>query len=643
MAETAHTDTTTRKETLGFQAEVKQLLQLMIHSLYSNKEIFLRELVSNASDACDKLRFEALTDKGLLEGDGELKIRVSFDSAARTVTISDNGIGMSREEVIANVGTIARSGTREFLSQLTGDAAKDAHLIGQFGVGFYSSFVVADKVTLVTRRAGLAAEQGVRWESDGGGEYTLEATAKTERGTEVTLHLRKDEDEFLDGSRLRTILRKYSDHITLPILMKEEEWDQESGKSRTSDKDETVNQASALWARSKSEISDEQYVEFYKHVAHDFEAPLAWSHNKVEGRKEYTQLLYIPARAPFDLWDREHRRGIKLYVKRVFIMDDADNLMPHYLRFVRGVIDSNDLPLNVSREILQESKDIETIRAASVKRVLSMIEDLAENQKEKFTTFWQQFGRVFKEGIGEDQTNRDRIARLLRFASTLKDTADEEVSLADYVSRMKPEQEKIYYVTAESFVAAKASPHLEVLRKKGVEVLLLSERVDEWMMSFLTEFEGKPLQSVARGALDLGKLEDEAEKKAQTEAAEQHKALTERIGKALGERVKEVRVTLRLTESPACLVADEQDMTAGLQRMLKAAGQKVPMAKPILEINAEHPLVQRLQAETDESRFSDFAAVLFDQSLLAEGGQLEDPAGFVKRLNQLMLALGGPV
>lgn len=642
MAETAHTDTTAdaRKETLGFQAEVKQLLQLMIHSLYSNKEIFLRELVSNASDACDKLRFEALTDKGLLGSDAELKIRVAFDPTARTVTISDNGIGMSREEVIANVGTIARSGTREFLAKLTGDAAKDAQLIGQFGVGFYSSFVVADKVTLVTRRAGLAAEQAVRWESDGGGEYTLEAAAKSERGTEVTLHLREGEDEFLDGTRLRTILRKYSDHITLPILMKEEEWDKDAGKYRSTEKDQTVNQASALWARSKSDISDEQYVEFYKHVSHDFEAPLVWSHNKVEGRKEYTQLLYIPARAPFDLWDREQRRGIKLYVKRVFIMDDADNLMPHYLRFVRGVIDSADLPLNVSREILQESKDIETIRAASVKRVLSMIEDLAENQKEKFETFWREFGRVFKEGVGEDQANRDRIAKLLRFASTLKDTADEEVSLADYVARMKPEQEKIYYVTAESFVAARASPHLEVLRKKGVEVLLLSERVDEWMMSFLTEFDGKPLQSVARGALDLGKLEDEAEKKAQTAAAEQHKALTERIAKALGERVKEVRVTLRLTESPACLVADEHDMTAGLQRMLKAAGQKVPMAKPILEINADHPLVQRLEAETEEARFGDFSAVLFDQSLLAEGGQLEDPAGFVKRLNQLMLALG---
>jgi molecular chaperone HtpG len=631
---------TTQKETLGFQAEVKQLLQLMIHSLYSNKEIFLRELVSNASDACDKLRFEALTDKALLENDGELRIRVAFDPNARTVTVSDNGIGMSREEVISNVGTIARSGTREFLSKLTGDAAKDANLIGQFGVGFYSSFVVADRVTLETRRAGLTREHGVRWSSDGGGEYSLEVIERAERGTTVTLHLREGEDEFADSSRLRTILRKYSDHITLPILMQEEEWDKDSGKYRTTGKDETVNQASALWVRPKSEISEEQYAEFYKHVAHDFEAPLAWSHNKVEGRKEYTQLLYLPARAPFDLWDREHRRGIKLYVRRVFIMDDAEHLMPHYLRFVRGVIDSADLPLNVSREILQESKDIETIRAASVKRVLSMVEDLAENRKEKFTTFWKEFGRVFKEGIGEDHANRERIAKLLRFASTHKDTPDEEVSLADYVARMKPEQEKIYYVTAESFSAAKASPHLEILRKKGVEVLLLSERVDEWMMSFLTEFEGKKLQSVAKGVLDLGKLEDEAEKKAQEAAASEHRDLVERIKKSLEERVKDVRVTLRLTESPACLVADEQDMTASLQRMLKAAGQKVPLSKPIMEINAGHPLLQRLQGETDETRFGDFAAVLFDQSLLAEGGQLEDPAGFVRRLNQLMLSLG---
>ena len=630
---------TSNKETLGFQAEVKQLLKLMIHSLYSNKEIFLRELVSNASDACDKLRFEALTDKGLLESDTELQIRVSFDPKARTVTIADNGIGMSRQEVIDNVGTIARSGTREFLDKLTGDSAKDAHLIGQFGVGFYSSFVVADRVTLVTRRAGVTAEHGVRWESDGSGEYTLEIVEKADRGTEVTLHLRDGEDEFTDGTRLRAILRKYSDHITLPIRMKEEEWDKDSGKYRTTGKDETVNQASALWARPKVEVTEEQYSEFYKHVAHDFEVPLTWSHNRVEGRKEYTQLLYIPARAPFDLWDREHRRGIKLYVRRVFIMDDAEHLMPHYLRFVRGVIDSNDLPLNVSREILQESKDIETIRAASVKRVLSMVEDLAENHKEKFETFWKEFGRVLKEGVGEDQANRERIAKMLRFASTLKDSEEEVVSLADYVARMKPEQEIIYYITADTFAAAKASPHLEVFRKKGVEVLLMGDRVDEWMMSFLTEFDGRKLQSVAKGALDLGKLEDEADKKAQEQEAAEHKDLVERITKSLGERVKEVRVTLRLTESPACLVADEHDMTANLQRMLKAAGQKVPMSRPILEINTHHPLVQRLQAETDEARFGDLAAVLFDQSLLAEGGQLEDPAAFVKRLNQLMVVM----
>ena len=631
---------TANKETLGFQAEVKQLMQLMIHSLYSNKEIFLRELVSNASDACDKLRFEALTDKALLENDAELKIRVSFDPAARTVTIADNGIGMSRQEGIDNVGTIARSGPKEFLSRLTGDAAKDANLIGQFGVGFYSSFVVADHVTLTTRRAGLTAEHGVRWESGGSGEYTLEVVEKADRGTTVTLHLREGEGEFADNSRLRNILRKYSDHITLPIVMKEEQWDKDAGKYVATDKDETVNQASALWARPKSEITEEQYTEFYKHVAHDFEAPLAWSHNRVEGRKEYTQLLYLPSRAPFDLWDREHRRGIKLYVRRVFIMDDAENLMPHYLRFVRGIIDSSDLPLNVSREILQESKDIEAIRAGSVKRVLSMVEDLAENQKEKFATFWKEFGKVFKEGIGEDQPNRERIAKLLRFASTHKDTADEEVSLADYIARMKPEQEKIYYVTADTFASAKASPHLEVFRKKGVEVLLLSDRVDEWMMSFFTEFEGKQLQSVAKGTLDLGKLEDDADKKAQEQAEGEHKDLVERIKKSLGERVKDVRVTLRLTESPACLVADDHDMTANLQRMLKAAGQNVPASQPILEINATHPLLQRLQAEAEGSRFDDLAAVLFEQSLLAEGGQLEDPAGFVKRLNQLMLALG---
>ena len=628
------------KQTHGFQAEVKQLLNLMIHSLYSNKEIFLRELISNASDASDKLRFEALTDKALFENDAELKIRVAFDPKARTITVSDNGIGMSRDEVISNIGTIAKSGTSEFLSQLTGDQAKDANLIGQFGVGFYSSFVVADKVTLVTRRAGLTAEHGVRWESDGGGDYTLETITRDERGTEVTLHLRDGEDDLANGHRLQTIIRKYSDHITLPIVMKEEEWDKDNSVYRTTSKDQTVNQASALWARSKSEITEEQYHEFYKHVAHDFEAPLAYSHNKVEGRKEFTQLLYIPARAPFDLWDREHRRGVKLYVRRVFIMDDAEQLLPVYLRFVRGVIDSNDLPLNVSREILQESKDIESMRAANVKRVLSMIDDLAENNKEKFTTLWKEFGKVIKEGVVEDHGNRERIARILRFASTHADTDAQEVSLADYVARMKPEQEKIYFVTAETFAAARNSPHLEVFRKKGVEVLLMHERVDEWVSQHLTEFEGKPLQSVAKGRLELGKLEDEAEKKAQEKEENESKPLLERIRKALGETVKDVRVTLRLTDSPACLVADEHDMGANFQRLLKSAGQNIPAAKPILEINPHHPLVARLKDESDEARFGDLAKILFDQSLLAEGGQLEDPAGFVKRLNQLMLALG---
>jgi len=633
---------TSTKETHGFQAEVKQLLNLMIHSLYSNKEIFLRELISNASDAADRLRFEALTDKALMENDAELKIRVAFDPKARTITVSDNGIGMSRDEVIANIGTLAKSGTREFLNNLTGDQAKDANLIGQFGVGFYSAFVVADKVTVVTRRAGLAKEHGVRWESDGGGDYTLEVVDQETRGTEVTLHLRDGEDDLANANRLRTIIRKYSDHITVPIVMKEEEWDKDNSVYRTTGKDETVNQASALWARSKSEITEEQYHEFYKHVAHDFETPLAYSHNKIEGLKEYTQLLYIPARAPFDLWEREHRRGVKLYVRRVFIMDDAEQLLPVYLRFVRGVIDSADLPLNVSREILQESKDIDAMRAGNVKRVLSMIEDLAENDKEKFATFWKEFGRVIKEGVVEDYANRERIAKILRFASTHTDTDTQHVSLADYIARMKPEQEKIYFVTAETFAAAKNSPHLEVFRKKGVEVLLMADRIDEWVMQHFTEFEGKQLQSVAKGRLELGKLEDEEEKKAQEKEEGESKPLLARIGKSLGDTVKDVRVTLRLTDSPACLVADDHDIGANLQRMLKAAGQNVPDSKPILEINPHHPLVLRLKDEADETRFSDLAKVLFDQSLLAEGGRLEDPAGFVKRLNQLMLALGQP-
>lgn len=631
---------TATKETLGFQAEVKQLLDLMIHSLYSNKEIFLRELVSNASDACDKLRFEALTNKDLFENDADLKIRVSFDKVARTITIADNGIGMSREEVIANIGTIARSGTREFFKNLSGEQAKDANLIGQFGVGFYSSFIIADKVTLTTRRAGLPAEAGVRWESDGGGEFTLEAVEQAGRGTEVTLHLREGEDEMLSGMQLRSVIRKYSDHIVLPIAMKKEIWDKDKSEYRVTDEDETVNQANALWARAKSDITQEQYDEFYKHVAHDMEAPLCHAHARVEGNKEYTQLLYIPAKAPFDLWDREHRRGIKLYVRRVFIMDDAEQLMPNYLRFVRGVIDSADLPLNVSREILQQSKDIDAIRSGSVRRVLGMLEELAENHKDKFATFWQEFGRVFKEGIGEDFANRERIAKLLRFASTLTDSEAQEVTFADYISRMKEGQDKIYYVTADTFAAAKNSPHLEVFRKKGIEVLLLAERIDEWMVGSLHEFEGKSLQSVAKGELDLGKLADEAEKKEQEKESGEHKDFVEKIQKALGERVKEVRVTLRLTDSPACLVADQHELGANLERLLKAAGQKVPSTKPILEINPRHPLVQRLKYETDEQRFGDWSHVLFDQALLSEGGQLEDPATFVKRLNQLLLVLG---
>ena len=623
------------KETLGFQAEVKQLLHLMIHSLYSNKEIFLRELISNASDACDKLRFEALDNAGLYENDSELKIRVAYDKEARTITISDNGIGLSREEAVAHLGTIAKSGTREFFSALTGDQAKDAHLIGQFGVGFYSSFIVADKVTVVSRRAGQNKDQAIRWESAGEGDFSIEMVEKESRGTDVILHLRDGEDEFLGGWKLKSILKKYSDHITLPILMKKEEW--KGGEQVKTDEDETVNQASALWARPKSEITEEQYKEFYKHVAHDFEDPLSWTHARVEGKQEYTQLLYIPARAPFDMFERNARHGVKLYVKRVFIMDDAEQLMPLYLRFVRGVVDSADLPLNVSREILQQSKDIDTIKGGCVKKVLGMIEDMAENDAEKFATFWKEFGRVLKEGVGEDHANKDRIAKLLRFASTKADTPDETVSLADYVSRMKEGQDKIYYVTAETFTAAKNSPHLEIFRKKGIEVLLLSERVDEWVVGSLTEFDGKQLQSVAKGGLDLGKLEDEAEKKEAEKAADEYKDLIEKIKTELGEKVKDVRVTHRLTDSPSCIVADEHDLGGNLARILKAAGQKAPSSKPILEINPNHLAVQRLKYE--ETRFSDWANLLLEQATLAEGGTLEDPAGFVKRINDLMLAL----
>ena len=630
-------NTNGNRETLGFQTEVKQLLQLMIHSLYSNREIFLRELISNASDACDKLRFEALHNDSLFENDSELSIRILFDQDARTLTIADNGIGMSRDEVITNLGTIAKSGTREFFTQLSGDQQKDANLIGQFGVGFYSAFIVADKVTVVTRRAGEKNDQGVRWESEGAGEFDIEMVEKATRGTEITLHLRAEgQDDLLSGYKLRDIIRKYSNHIVQPILMKKEEW--KDGENTVTDEDETVNQASALWARAKNEISDEQYNEFYKHVSHDYQAPLAWSHAKVEGRQEYTQLLYIPGRAPFDLYDRETRHGIKLYVRRVFIMDDADKLMPHYLRFVRGVVDSSNLPLNVSREILQESKDIEAIRAGCTKKVLSLLEDMAKNDHEKYSTFWAEFGRVLKEGIGEDQANKEKIAGLLRLASTAADTKDETVSLADYIARMKEGQNKIYYITADTFNAAKNSPHLEVFRKKGLEVLLLSDRVDEWVVSNLFEFDGKSLVSVAKGDLDLGELEDQADKAQQDKDADRFKALTDKIKTTLGDNVKVVRVTHGLTDSPACLVAGEHDMNANLARMLKAAGQAAPEAKPILEINPQHPVVQRLQVE--ESRFDDWAAVLFDQALLAEGGQLDDPASFVKRVNQLMLEMG---
>ncbi|MEN6202969.1 molecular chaperone HtpG [Bordetella pertussis] len=632
----SQTTTTSASETLGFQAEVKQLLHLMIHSLYSNKEIFLRELVSNASDACDKLRFEAIDQPGLLEGDGELAIRVGYDKAARTITISDNGIGLSRDEAVANLGTIARSGTREFFSQLTGDKQKDAQLIGQFGVGFYSSFIVADKVTVLSRRAGLAANEAIRWESDGQGEFSIAPAEKAGRGTDVVLHLRADEDELLNGWKLREILRRYSDHISLPIRMAKEDWDAEKGEQVKGDELETVNQANALWMRNKSDITDEQYREFYKTVSHDYDDPLAWTHNRVEGRSEYTQLLYVPKHAPFDLWDRDARRGVKLYVKRVFIMDDAEQLLPSYLRFVRGVIDSADLPLNVSREILQESRDVRAIREGSAKRVLSLLEDMAENKAEDYATFWTEFGQVLKEGTGEDAANRERIARLLRFASTHDGEQAQTVSFADYVGRMKDGQDKIYYVTADTFTAAANSPHLEIFRKKGIEVLLLSDRVDEWMLSYLREFDGKSLVSVAKGGLDLAELADEEEKKRQSEVAETFKPLVERLQQALAEQVKEVRVTQRLVDSPACVVVGQNELSPHLLRMLKAAGQEAPEVKPVLEINPDHALVARIRDASD-AEFGDWAALLLDQALLAEGAQIADPAAFVKRLNGLLL------
>jgi molecular chaperone HtpG len=635
---------TQQAEKMEFKAEVKQLLHLMIHSLYSNKEIVLRELISNASDAADKLRFEALANGALYENDSELKIQIGFDKAKRTLTISDNGIGMNRDEVVANIGTIAKSGTKEFFNSLSGDEAKDANLIGQFGVGFYSAFIIADKVTLITRRAGNV--EAVKWVSAGEGDFTLETVEKATRGTEITLHLRKDEDEFLNDWQLKSIIRKYSDHITLPIVMNKTEWKEgeegadgtkQPGEMVATDELETINKASALWARNKNDISTDEYNEFYKHVSHDYENPLGYTHSRVEGKQEYISLLYIPSKAPFDLYDRERRHGIKLYVKRVFIMEDAEKLMPQYLRFVRGVIDSADLPLNVSREILQDSRDVDAIKNGSVKKVLGLLEDLAKDKPDDYAKFWSEFGRVLKEGPGEDFANKDKVAGLLRFASTHADNELQNVSFADYVSRMKPEQEVIYFITADSFAAAQHSPHLEIFRKKGIEVLLMSDKVDEWLLGSLNEFDGKKLQSIAKGDLDLGKLEDEAEKEAKAKIEEEAKTLIERIKTALGDTVKEVRVTHRLTDSPACLVAGEHDVSANLARILKAAGQNAPDSKPVLEINPAHKLVKRLEVETAEATFNDLAHLVFDQALLAEGGQLNDPASFVKRMNSLLV------
>ncbi len=664
------------KNTHSFQAEVAQLLHLVTHSLYSNKEIFLRELISNASDACDKLRFEALDNAALYEDAPNLEVRVAFDKKARTLSITDNGIGLSQQEAIDHLGTIAKSGTREFMSRLSGDQKADAQLIGQFGVGFYSGFIVADRIVVESRRAGLPADQGVRWSSTGTGDFEVETITREQRGTSVILHLREDAEEFLNGWKLKQVISKYSDHISLPILMEKEEWkegeDDKGGEMVATGEWEPVNKASALWTRAKKDVTEEQYVEFYKSISHDYEAPLAWSHNRVEGSTEYTQLLYIPAKAPMDLWNRDHKGGLKLYVKRVFIMDEAEALLPSYLRFVKGVIDSADLPLNVSRELLQESRDVKAIREGSTKRVLSMLEDLAKkataaapaaapetpaadgvtdvvDKKEgeqadadaakagedagKYARFYAEFGSVLKEGLGEDFANRDRIAKLLRFASTTSDAAT--VSLADYKARMKDGQEAIYYITADTLAAAKNSPQLEVFKKKGIEVLLMTDRVDEWALSYLTEFDGTPLQSVAKGAVDLGKLQDETEKKAAEEAAEAFKPVLEKLKASLKDKAEDVRVTTRLVDSPACLVVQEHGMSTQLARMLKQAGQKAPEVKPVLEVNAEHPLVKKL--ERDEAHFDDLANILFDQALLAEGGLPEDPAAYVRRVNALLV------
>ncbi|BFM11887.1 molecular chaperone HtpG [Simiduia litorea] len=632
------------KETRGFQTEAKQLLHLMIHSLYSNKEIFLRELVSNASDAVDKLRFEALTNDSLFEGDSDLQVKVEFDKEAGTVTITDNGIGMSRAEVIENLGTIAKSGTSQFFQNLTGDQKKDAHLIGQFGVGFYSAFIVAKEVEVFTRRAGAPVSEGVHWVCNGEAEFSVADTVREKRGTTILIHLKEDEKDFADNWRLRSIIKKYSDHISIPVVMEKINYDvadDESDKKaeKSAPEFETINSATALWTRSRTDVSEDEYKEFYKHVSHDHAEPVTWSHNRVEGNLDYTSLLYVPARAPFDMYNREAARGLKLYVQRTFIMDDAEQFLPMYLRFIKGVVDSNDLSLNVSREILQQDPNIDAMRTALTKRVLDMLSKLAKNDAEKYASFWKEFGQVLKEGPAEDFANREKIAKLLRFATTHTNVATQDQSLEDYVARMKPEQKKIYYVAAENFNTAKSSPHLEIFRKKGIEVLLLSDRVDEWLMGHMVDFDGKPLQDVGKGALDLGELDTEEEKKAQEESAKTHADLIARVKKALEAQVSEVRVTHRLTDSPACLVVGDQDMGAQMRRLLEQAGQKVPESKPIFEINPEHPLLLKLDQEPDEARFEDLAKVLFDQAHLAEGGQLEDPALYVARLNKLLLEL----
>ncbi len=635
-----------KKETLGFETEVKHLLHLMIHSLYSNKEIFLRELISNASDAADKLRFEALSNDSLYEGDSELKIRLEYDKERRTITIIDNGIGMTRAEVQEHIGTIAKSGTKQFFEALTGDQAKDSELIGQFGVGFYSAFIVADKVTLTTRKAGADKSEGVRWESAGEGDYTLESVEKAQRGTEIVLHLKEAESEFLDGYRIRSIVRKFSDHISLPIVMDKEvmpSMGEEGEEEKPAEiVEETINRASALWTKARQDISDEAYNEFYKHVGHDYQDPLTHVHSKVEGSNEYTLLLYVPSHAPFDLWDRDTKHGVKLYIRKVFITDDAEQLMPRYLRFIRGIIDANSLPLNVSREILQQSKQISSIKSGAVKKVLGMLEDLAKTEPEKYEKFWSQFGAVIKEGPIEDHANKERVAKLLRFASTHADTDKQDVSLETYVSRMKEGQDKIYYVTADSFSAAKNSPHLEIFRKKGIEVLLMSDRIDEWLVSNLDEFDGKHLQSVAKGDLDLGVLDDEEDKKEQEEVNKDFEAVLKQIKDVLADKVSEVRLSHRLTESPACLVADVYGMSLNMERIMKDAGQGLGMGmgrKPIFELNPTHPLVVRMKEEQDDARFADLTHILFDQAILSEGGQLDDPAAFVHKLNGLLQGL----